>query len=201
MRYRELTKSWLTVYFPARQFFFFAPDNLAIRSQTSPYPLLPVIEQTIRNVAPAVAIDKITTMDALTANELSGPRAAVAVSMLFALIAIVLSAVGVYGVVAYEVRQRRRELAIRAALGATRARIINEVTRRSVAIGLLGLATGIAMAVASARVLRALLYELEPTDPTTFALSAVTLLAIVIAASYIPARRAAVSDPAAVLRD
>jgi ABC-type antimicrobial peptide transport system permease subunit len=180
---------------------FVEPLHLAILSRASPYPLLPAIEQTIRSVAPAVAIDKITTMDALTAKELSGPRAAVAVSMLFALIAIVLSAVGVYAVVAYEVRQRRRELAVRAALGATSARIINEVTRRSVASGLLGLATGIAMAVAGARALRKLLYELEPTNSTTFALSAVTLLAIVIAASYIPARRAAVSDPAAVLRD
>jgi putative ABC transport system permease protein len=201
MRYRELTKSWLTVYFPARQFFFFAPDHLAIRSQASPSPLLPAIEQTIRSVAPAVAIDKVTTMDALTAKELWGPRTAVAVSMLFALIAVVLSAVGVYAVVAYEVRQRRRELAVRAALGATSARIINEVTRSSVAIGLLGLATGIAMALAGARTLRALLYELEPTDPTTFAVSTATLLAIVITASYMAARRAAVSDPAVVLRE
>jgi predicted permease len=201
MRYRELTKSWLTVYFPARQFFFFAPDSVVVRAESSPTALLPAIRQTIRSVAPAVAVDEVTTMDVLTAKELSGPRTAVAVSTLFALFAIVLAAVGVSAVVAYDVRQRRRELAVRAALGASGRRLVKEVAGRSLAIGTIGLLTGAAMAAAGSRTLGALLYELDPMDPATFAGGTMALLVIVIAASYIPARRAAMTDPATVLRE
>lgn len=201
MRYRELTKAWLTAYFPARQFFFFAPSTLVVRTQGPPSAVIASILQVIRSTAPSAAIDDITTMRELTDRELSRPRTAVAVASLFALVAMVLSAVGVYGVVAYDVRQRRREFAVRSALGASAIQIIGEVTSRSVRLGLVGVAVGVVTAFAGTRLLRALLYQVDPADPGAFVTGTVVLLIIVSIASYLPARRAVERDAAAVLRD
>jgi putative ABC transport system permease protein len=201
MRYRELTKAWLTAYFPARQFFFFAPSTLVVRTQGAPAPMMASILQAIRTTAPSAAIDDITTMRELTERELSRPRTAVAVASLFALVAMMLCAVGVYGVVAYDVRQRRREFAVRTALGASARRIIGGVTWRSVQSLVIGVAGGLVAAFASTRALGALLYEVDPGDPRAFVAGTIVLLAIVIVASYLPARRAAERDPAVVLRD
>jgi putative ABC transport system permease protein len=201
MRYRELTKGWLTAYFPAKQFFFFAPSTLVVRIAGSPAAVLPLIQQTIRATAPEVGIDGVTTMMELTERELSRPRTAVAVATLFALVAIALAAVGVYGVVAYDVRQRWREFAVRAALGASAGQISRDVTRRSLGVGLIGLLVGLAAAFAVTRTLTTMLYQVNPGDPMAFVTGALLLVAIVVAASYLPARRAAASDPAAVLRD
>lgn len=201
MRYRELTKAWLTAYFPARQFFFFAPSTLVVRTQGPPSAVIPSILQVVRNTAPSAAIDDITTMRELTDRELSRPRTAVAIASFFALIAMVLSAVGVYGVVAYDVRQRRREFAVRSALGASASQIIGEVTGRSVRLALVGVSVGVVTAVAGTRLLRALLYQVDPADPRAFVSGTVVLLTIVSIASYLPARRAVERDAAAVLRD
>ncbi|MNC88481.1 FtsX-like permease family protein [compost metagenome] len=113
----------------------------------------------------------------------------------------VLSAVGVYGVVAYDVRQRRREFAVRSALGASAIQIIGEVTSRSVRLGIVGVAVGVVTAFAGTRLLGALLYQVDPADPGAFVTGTVVLLIIVSIASYLPARRAVERDAAAVLRD
>ena len=139
-------------------------------------------------------------MESLTAKELERPRAAMAVASLFALLAVLLAAVGVYGVLSYEVGQRRRELALRSALGASPARIFRAELRRALMLGGLGAGLGLATAAFATRSLRALLFEIAPTDPRSFALAAVALLAIVLAAACLPALRAAHADPAAVLR-
>jgi ABC-type antimicrobial peptide transport system permease subunit len=114
--------------------------------------------------------------------------------------AVILAAVGVYGVVSYEVGQRRRELAVRSALGASPDRIFRTVVRRSVTIGAIGAVVGLVAATLATRSLRALLFEVSPVDPTTFLFGAGALLAIVLLASYLPARRAARTDPVVVLR-
>jgi putative ABC transport system permease protein len=200
VRYRELTKAWMTVYFPAEQFFFFAPGSLVVRSATPASAIVPVIREAIRQQEPYAAIESLATMDALLSRELSRPRAAMTAAALFAMLAILLGAVGVYAVLSGDVRQRRRELAIKSAIGATPGRILREVLSRSFVLCGLGIAGGLLAAAAATQFLRALLFNVDPGDPTAFVLGAGCLAVVVVLASSVPARRAAGTDPAAVLR-
>ncbi len=199
-RYRELTRSWMTVYFPAPQFFFFNAGALIVRTTGSPEALVPAIQQTIRNQEPQLAIDSVTSMDELAARELSRPRTALTVASLFALLAVMLAGVGVYGVLSYDVSQRRQELAVRSALGASPSDVFKTVVWRSTTMGAIGAVIGLGIAAVATRSLGALLYEVSPGDPAAFALGGVALVIIVLAASYVPARRAAGTNPAIVLR-
>ena len=122
------------------------------------------------------------------------------VSAVFALIAIVLAAVGVYGVLSYEVRQRRREIAVRSAIGASAATIFQTVLRRSFILGLAGAGIGLVLAGAVTRMLTSLFYGIQPLDPGVFLTGAGVLLVVVLAAAYLPARRAAAVDPIDSLR-
>lgn len=199
-RYRELTKSWMTVYFPADQSFFFQAASLLARTTSAPEPLVAAILQRIRTLEPGVTVESVATMDTLLARELSRPLTALTVTGVFALVAIVLAAVGVYGVMSYEVRQRRRELAVRSAVGATPARIFRAVIRRSLIVGGAGAAAGLVVAASVTRTLRSLLFEVQPVDPGVFLTGAGALLGVVLIAANFPARRAAGTDPAAALR-
>jgi putative ABC transport system permease protein len=199
-RYRELTKSWMTVYFPADQFFFFQAASLVVRTASAPDPLVPEILQMIRTLEPGATVESVATMDALLARELSRPLTALMVTGVFAMMAIALAAVGVYGVMSYEVRRRRRELAVRSAVGAAPADIFRAVIQRSLIVGAAGAAAGLAVAASVTHTLRSLLYEVQPVDPGVFLTGAGVLLGVVLIAAYFPARRAAATDPAAALR-
>jgi putative ABC transport system permease protein len=199
-RYRELTKPWMTVYFPADQFFFFQAASLVVRTTSSPDALVPAILDRIRAIEPAAAIESVASMDTLLNRELARPRAAVTITGLFALMAMALAAIGIYGVLSYEVRQRRRELAVRAAVGASPADVFRSVLQRSLLVGAVGAAIGVIAATAATRTLRSLLFEVQPLDPLVFATAAVGLVALVLGAAYFPARRAADSSPLAALR-
>ena len=199
-RYRELTRSWMTVYFPAAQFFFFTASSLVVRTTASPDSLIPAIQQTIRTQEPQLAIESVASMDELAGRELSRPRIALTVASLYAFLAVMLAGIGVYGVLSYEVSQRRQELAVRSALGASPSLVFGTVVRRSLAMGAMGAAIGLALAAAATRSLRAVLYEVSPGDPVAFVVGALALVTIVVGASYVPARRAAGTDPARVLR-
>jgi putative ABC transport system permease protein len=199
-RYRELTKSWMTVYFPADQSFFFQAGSLAVRTDGAPGPLAPAILQAVRTLEPVVTVKSASTMDALLAKELSRPATALAVAGALGLMAVVLAAVGVYGVTSYEVQQRRPELAVRSALGATPADIFRDVVRRSLIVGCAGAAVGLAVAASVTHTLRSLLYEVQPRDPGVFMTGASVLLGVVLIAACFPARRAAGADPVAAIR-
>lgn len=200
LRYRELTKNWLTVYFPAGQFFFFSPGGLVVRIASAPAAFVPAIRQSIQTVDPHVAIHSVETMNTLLSRELSRPRTALAVAALFALMAVFLAAIGVYAVMSHEVVTRRHELAVRSALGASPARIFRAAVRRSLALGAAGAVIGVAVASMATRLLRALLFGVEPADPSTFLAGAGALVAVVLLASALPAVRAAATDPVTVLR-
>jgi ABC-type antimicrobial peptide transport system permease subunit len=118
----------------------------------------------------------------------------------FAGIALTLAAVGIYGLVAYTVSRRTREIGLRMALGAARTDVLRMVVRQGMTLVAVGLAVGLALALALSRVLGSLLYEVSAWDPATFAAVAVVLLAIALVASWIPARRATRVDPLAALR-
>jgi ABC-type antimicrobial peptide transport system permease subunit len=130
----------------------------------------------------------------------SEPRFATTVLGMFALLALAIAAAGLYGVLSYNVTQRRRELGIRAALGATRARVMTMVIREGLAVTIVGLILGMIASVAVARRLQPLLFGIQPLDAMSFAIVPLILLAVAVLACTIPARRAAATDPATTLR-
>ena len=199
-RYRELTKSWMTVYFPADQFFFFQAASLVVRASSTAEALAPALLHAVRTVEPGATVASIAPMNTLLERELARPLTAMTVSGVFALIAIALAAVGVYGVMSYEVRQRRREIAVRSAIGATATAIFHTVLRRSLLVGVAGAGIGILLAAAVTRMLASLLYGIQPLDPFAFFAGAFVLLSVVAAAASLPARRAAAVNPIDALR-
>jgi putative ABC transport system permease protein len=138
----------------------------------------------------ASLIDGITAQPLFQARLLGG----------FSLLALVLAAIGIYGVLAYSVTERTHEIGIRMALGAGRAEVLGMVLKRAAALAAAGVALGAAGALAVTRVLGELLFEVKPDDPGTFAAVAVLLAAVAVASAIIPARRAAGVDPMIALR-
>jgi ABC-type antimicrobial peptide transport system permease subunit len=149
---------------------------------------------------PAVPIDDVRWMDDIVAASLSTTTLAMLLLALAAGMALLLSAVGIYGVIAYLVGQRRGEIGIRLALGATVGAVRRDVVFGALRLALLGVAIGLAGAVAATRVLRSLLYDVSPTDPWTLAAVAALLVALAALASWVPAARAARVQPSEALR-
>ena len=121
-------------------------------------------------------------------------------SVLFGALAVALAVIGIYSVMSYGVAQRQRELAIRAAIGATRQSLVSLVAREGLILSAIGIAAGAAITLLASSVVRSLLFDVSATDPLTFAGVAVVLAAITLVASYIPARRATRVDPVIALR-
>lgn len=139
-------------------------------------------------------------MESVVARSIARHTFTMALLLIAGLVAIVLSAVGIYGVVAYIVAQRRGEIGIRMALGARASQMRLVVLRQSVAIAAIGIVAGTAGALATTRMLGALLFGVQPNDPATLATVPLLLLAVVMLASYLPARQASSIDPAEALR-
>jgi ABC-type antimicrobial peptide transport system permease subunit len=119
---------------------------------------------------------------------------------IFAIAAVLLAAIGIYGVMAYSVTQRTQEIGIRMALGATRKHVLTLVIHQGLVLALIGTAIGLAGAAALTRLMQSLLFGVKPTDPVTFIAVSLFLLAIAVAACYVPARRAMKVDPMVSLR-
>jgi putative ABC transport system permease protein len=139
-------------------------------------------------------------MEEIMANSLSQRRFNTALLVVFALVAGVLAAVGIYGVMSYTVTQRTHEVGIRMALGAQASDIVKMVTGDGAKLALIGIAVGIGAAVITTRLMVSLLFSVGATDPLTFIAMSLLLAAVTLLASYIPARRAAGTDPMRALR-
>jgi len=146
-------------------------------------------------------VASIQTMEARVSASVSQPRVQMNVLGAFAALAILLAAIGIYGVMSYAVTQRTREIGIRMALGAGRREVLNLVLRQGFTMITLGLALGLAGAMLMTRVLRTLLFGVSTTDPSVFAAIVVLLSATAWIATYLPARRATRVDPLVALRD
>ena len=200
LRYRELTNHWMTVYYPATQSFHFQPGSLAIRTGRPPSTLLSAVRDTIRAVEPSIPIDTLTPMDELLAAELARPRLAVQLSIAFALVTLALITVGLFGTVSFDAGQRRVEMAIRSALGASPRALRRLVAGRGLRIAAAGVVTGLAATALGTRALAAVLFDVAPLDPVTLATVSGGLALLAVLACWIPARRAASTDPAEALR-
>ena len=200
LRYRELTNNWMTVYYPAAQSFHFDASNLAIRTERPPSTLLPAVRDAIQAVEPSIPVDTLTPMDELLAAELARPRLAVRISLAFGLVTLALITVGLFGTVSFDARQRRLEMAIRSALGASPHALRRLVAGRGLRIAAAGVVTGLAATALGARALAAVLFGIAPLDPVTLATVAGGLALLALVACWIPARQAASTDPSETLR-
>jgi predicted permease len=202
VRQQSLTLSQSdAVYMPAVQWLF--PDNamsLVVRSRGNGAAMVPAIQQAIWSVDADQPIVRLATMDHLVDASAAERRFALVLFEAFALAALVLAAAGIYGVLSGSVVERTREIGVRAALGASRGMIVGLVLRQGMALTGVGLAIGLAAAIAASPAIAALLFGVSRLDPVTYA-SVIALLAAVAAlACLVPAWRAARVDPVTTLR-
>jgi putative ABC transport system permease protein len=174
--------------------------HLVVRARNDPRQMAHAVQAAIHRVDPDQAVSNVQTMDEIFSDSVARPRFQLVLLLVFAGIAVLLATIGVYGVVSYSVSQRTQEIGIRVALGARAGDVSRLVLREGLLLGGLGVAVGLAAALACTRVLGSLLFEVTPTDPLTLGVVACLLLAVAVAATLWPARRATKVDPMVALR-
>jgi putative ABC transport system permease protein len=174
--------------------------NVAVSGEVDAASLTPSVRAAISALDPALAVAKVTTMRDVM-RELSAPqRFSAAMLTAFAAGALLLAGIGLYGVLAFAVAQRTREIGVRLALGAPRANVLSLILKQGMTLVVIGLGIGLAGAIGLTRLLRSLLYDTDVYDPVTFTLVPIVLAMVSLAACYLPARRAAILDPLVTLR-
>ncbi len=181
-------QTWTTVFLVART--VGAPQNF-----------VPTLSREIAAVDRGMVVGDVRALDSIISDATASPRFRALVLATIAGLAFLMAIVGLYGVVAYSVAQRTREIGIRMALGARASDVLAMVVREGFVLALAGVAGGLALAIAASRAMSSLLYGIAPTDPASFGLTCVTMLIVAMIASYLPARRATRVDPLAALRD
>jgi predicted permease len=198
-RYRELQTPRPTLYVPAEQLMVTAP-RLAIRTSAMPGLVALAVREAVRAVNPAVRVLRVAPYAEYLSRPLAAPRFNALVLLVFATAALLMSSVGLFGVMAASVRQRHPEIGVRLALGATSAAVLRLVLGEGMRLSLWGALAGLAIASGAGRLLRGLLFEIEPLDPVSLLGAAALLVAAALVATCVPARRASRVAPAEVLR-
>jgi MacB-like periplasmic core domain/FtsX-like permease family len=175
--------------------------NLVIKTASSPSPLTTSVRDAIRALDPNLPVADIRTMEEVVSATLSTPRFTGLLLGMFALLAVVLSAIGIYGVLSYLVSRRTREIGIRMAIGADRGQVVRMVLGSGLSLALAGAGIGVVCAAGVGRLMQSVLHEVSPFDPATFAFVAITLPAIALLASAVPAWRATRVDPIVALKN
>jgi putative ABC transport system permease protein len=171
-----------------------------MRTRGKPESMTAALIAAVREARPDQPVTDVRSMDDWIGLSLARMRFQTGLLAGFALIAVILAAIGVYGVMAYSVEQRTHEIGVRLALGAEPDRLKRWITLRGMRLAAAGLSLGVIGAAVSTRVLHSLLYEVAPRDPGTFVAATALLAAACLVACYMPARRATVVDPAVSLR-
>jgi len=203
----DQTRAPATLYMPLDQL---APPQgeqwrsssmtLVVRSSSNPQDMVSAVTNAIREIDSTIPVTNVQTMQELVTTSLSSQRFSLLLLGAFALLALILAAIGIYSVLSYSVRRRVQEIGIRLALGASLRDVLRMVIFEGLRPTLLGVAIGIAGAFGLARVMSNLIYGVKPTDPLTFVSVAFLLGAVALGASIIPAYRAAKVDPLVALR-
>jgi putative ABC transport system permease protein len=174
--------------------------TLVIQAEGDPLALTSPAAAAIRQIDPNQPVADVRTMQRVLEGTVTQPRLVLYVLAGFAGVALLLAGLGLYGIISYSVAQRQREIGVRVALGAQRSDVLRPILREGMVLTGIGLLFGLAGAMASTRVMRSLLFGVNPTDPLTLVTVSAFLLLTALAASYVPARRAARMDPAVALR-
>ena len=162
--------------------------------------IVSTVQREIQALDADAIVNQVTTMEEALADSIAGPRFRMLLITVFASVALMLAATGIYGVMAYSVAQRTHEMGLRLALGAARADVLRLVMGQAARLAVVGIALGLIGALMLTRWMTTLLYRIEPTDPVTFAVVATCLAGIALTASALPARRAMRIDPIVALR-
>ncbi|MDX1385698.1 MAG: FtsX-like permease family protein, partial [Thermoanaerobaculia bacterium] len=175
--------------------------SVVVHTAGDPLALAGQLRSTVSEIDPRVPFTDFRPLGQLVDRAVSARRFVTAMLVGFAAMAVVLASLGIYGVVSYSVGRRRPEIGVRLALGAQARRVLGEELRRGGTMAAAGLTIGLVGALVASRVLGSQLYQIEATDPATYAAMTATLLAVALLAAYLPARRAARIDPVTALRD
>jgi putative ABC transport system permease protein len=175
--------------------------NVVMRTTLAPAALSGTIERVVRELDAAVPVVRLRDMDSVFAESIRRPRLLAQLLGAFAGLALLLAAIGTYGVLSYMVTERRREIGIRVALGATRSHVLTQIMKQGLQVTAIGAAIGLAGALAVNRLIASLLFGVQPTDIMTIAFVIATITAVAVVASWMPAWRASRLDPIVVLRD
>jgi ABC-type antimicrobial peptide transport system permease subunit len=171
-----------------------------VRTSLPPTSVLPAIREAVDRVDPKLVMTQLGTLDGLVADSMARTRLTMLLLLIGAATALMLSIIGVYGVLSFTVGQQTSEFGVRLALGAEPARLVRMVVRQGALVAACGIALGLPAGLGLSRYLNALQYEVSPSDPAAFIGMAAALFLAALAASYIPARRAGAIDPARALR-
>jgi putative ABC transport system permease protein len=188
-----------TIYVPFAQSPF-GGVWVAMRTNVAPMTLVENVRATLHQISPGMNPRTPATMDVLLDQSMVTPKFQTSLLALFGGLALLLAAVGIYGVISYGVAQRTGEIGVRLALGASRPNVLGLIVRQGMVPVAIGLGAGLAASIALTRFLGRMLYEITPTDPITFGAVTVVLALVALLAAYVPARRAARVDPMAALR-
>jgi putative ABC transport system permease protein len=175
--------------------------TFTVKTATDPLTMIPAIRTGLAELDPLLPLTRTVTMEQRLSNSLARQRLSMQLMVFFGLAALLLTATGLYGVLSYVVNQRRREVGIRVALGAQPRQVIQLVAKQGLLPMAVGIAAGLAAAVAASRLLTARLYEISPIDPVVYASVTGLLVLTAITAMAVPARRASRLDPNVVLRE
>jgi putative ABC transport system permease protein len=192
-------KPYAQLYLPIAQ----APRRnvfVVARTEGDPMAVVAGLRQALRSVDPDLPMNDVRSMQQRVADSIAVPRVSVALLSVFAALAMILAAIGIYGVLSYAVAQRTREIGIRMALGANASNVRRLIVRQGMTPAVVGLGVGLVGALLVTRLMSTLLFGVEPTDPLTFAAVSVFLASIAFVASYVPARRATLVAPTEALR-
>ena len=188
-----------TYYVPATQ----SPlqdMTLLVRTSTEPTSIVPALRQAVWSIDPNQPISNVNTMEQIVSDSVGKPRLNMTLMALFGVLAMILAAIGIYGLLSYTVTQRTQEMGIRMALGAQAGDVLRLVLKQGMALAVIGQAIGLIAALALTRLMRGLLFGVTPTDFTIFVAVVVVLTTIALLACYLPARRATKVDPLKALR-
>jgi putative ABC transport system permease protein len=174
--------------------------TLVMRTRTDAAAVAPAARNVIRSLDPQQPIGEVNTMEGLLSTSVSRARFSTSLLTVFSFVALVMAAVGIYGVMSYSVLQRTHEIGVRMALGAQRLDVLRLVVKKGIVLGVIGVAAGLAASFALTRLISTLLFEVTTTDAATFTAVSVGLFVVTLLACYIPARRATKVDPLKALR-
>jgi predicted permease len=206
------SQAWPQVYEPLAQYGrSFGPEaqklnihgdtmRIALRAAGDPHSIENAVQRTVWSLDPQLALTHVQTMEEAISQSETPRRFNTTVLSAFALAALLLAILGIYGVIAFSVAQRTQEIAVRMALGAQPGGVVRLVTLAGARLALIALVPGIAGAAAITRLLQSLLFEVSPFDPVVFAFAAASVLGLALLASFVPARRAATIEPMQALR-
>jgi putative ABC transport system permease protein len=188
------------MYLTYRQYGFFDARDLVVKTDVDPASMAATVREAIWEIDRDQPVSNIRTMEEILADSIARQRFSMLLLAIFAAVALVLAGVGIYGVMSYSVAQRTREIGIRMALGAQTGTVLKLAVGYGMKLVIAGLVIGLIAAFALTRVMSTLLFGVTATDPATFTLISLLLIAVAVVASYIPARRATRVNPIIALR-